>query len=88
MLVDFWGEGCPPCAMMAPVIDRLAERFAGRAHVAKVDVGEAPGIAAEFGVMAVPTLVVIRDGEEVARHVGPLPDGPLARFLDEELQRP
>lgn len=87
MLVDFWGHGCSPCDMLAPVIERLADRFAGRARVAKVNVEDAPGITAEFGVFSIPTLVIIRDGEEVARHMGPLPDTPLARFLEEELQR-
>ena len=71
VLVDFWAAWCPPCRMLGPVIDRVADAHAGDdAVVAKVDVDVAPGLAARYGVASIPTVVVFRDGAEIDRIVG------------------
>ena len=75
-LVDFWAPWCAPCRMMAPALEELAERLDGRATVAKVNVEEAPHLAAAFQISAIPALVVLRDGREVKRLVG-LQPGPV-----------
>lgn len=69
-LVDFWADWCGPCKMQAPVIDELGEKYEGKVTVAKLNVDDEPSIAARFGVMSIPTLIVYREGEEVTRRVG------------------
>lgn len=69
-LVDFWAEWCGPCRALAPTLDRLASDFDGRAKVAKVDVDANPDLASRFGVQSIPTLVFLKDGEEIERVVG------------------
>ena len=64
-LVDFWADWCGPCKMQAPVIDELGEKYEGKVTVAKLNVDDEPSIAARFGVMSIPTLIVFRDGKEI-----------------------
>ena len=69
-MVDFWGDDCAPCKVIAPVIDELANDYAGRVNIAKVKVEEAPETAASYGVRGVPTVVFIENGEEKTRMMG------------------
>lgn len=69
-LVDFWATWCGPCKMQGPIIDQLGDQYQGKFTVAKLDVDQNPSIAARYGVMSIPTLIVYRDGEEVTRRVG------------------
>ena len=70
VLIDFFAEWCGPCKMMAPVIDEVARDYAGRLKVVKVDVDESGETAARFGVTAMPTFVVVKDGKETFRRIG------------------
>ncbi len=70
MLVDFYAPWCGPCKMLAPVLDKLAQEFAGRAKVVKVNVDDAPGLAAEFGITGVPTMMFFKGSLLVDRVVG------------------
>ena len=70
VLVDFWATWCGPCRMLAPTIAKIAEEQEGIIKVGKVDVDEEPGIAARFNIFSIPTIIVFKDGKEVARTVG------------------
>jgi thioredoxin 1 len=65
VLVDFWSEGCGPCRMLAPVLEELAAEQAGKAVIAKVNIGESPELAARFSITAVPTLIFFRNSQAV-----------------------
>lgn len=69
-LVDFWAEWCGPCRMIAPYIEQIAEEYADKAVVVKVDVDNCPDTAARFGIRNIPTLLFIKNGEVVDKHVG------------------
>ena len=70
VLVDFWAQWCGPCLMLAPTIDELAETFAGRAKVGKVDVDACGALASMYAVQNIPTVVLFHGGEAVERIVG------------------
>ena len=69
-LIDFWAPWCGPCRMTGPQVEAAAEELDGKASFFKVNVDDNPGLARQFGVMSIPTLIVLQDGEEAARMVG------------------
>ena len=70
VLVDFWAEWCQPCLMLAPTIDELANDFAGRVKVGKVNVDSAEALAGQYGVQNIPTVVLFDGGDAVEKVVG------------------
>jgi thioredoxin 1 len=70
VLVDFYSPYCPPCHRLAPIVDKLAEDYKGRAVVVKVDVQKLPQVAQKFGVYGTPTVIILQNGQEVTRSVG------------------
>ena len=70
VLVDFGATWCGPCKVLAPIVEKLADETVGKYKVCKVEIDEAPGIAAKFGVRGVPTVIVFKDGERKGQHVG------------------
>ncbi|MEM4576750.1 MAG: thioredoxin [Candidatus Nezhaarchaeales archaeon] len=74
VLVDFWAEWCAPCRLLSPIIDKLAEKYSGKVIFAKVNVDECPDLAEEFEIMAIPTLVLFVNGNEMERVVGLVPE--------------
>ena len=82
-LVDLFSDRCPPCRMLAPTISSLADRYTGKVAVCKVNLDRAPAIAREYRVMAIPTVLIIKDGKEMNRLVGLRPESEYANQLDE-----
>ena len=82
VLVDFWAPWCGPCRAMAPVLDRTAAQRATVLRVAKVNTDEQPQLAGRFGIRSIPTLILFREGRELARQSGAVDAGTLARWLD------
>jgi len=70
VLVDFWAEWCGPCKMMAPVIEQIAEEYSGKLKVCKVNTENSQNSAIKYGITAIPTLILFKNGEEVERLVG------------------
>ena len=85
VLVDLWAVWCAPCRQVSPVLARLAHERAGQLKLVKVDVDKAPGLSARYDVQAVPTLLVLRGGEVVARQAGAAPANILSEWLDRAL---
>lgn len=83
VLVDLWATWCGPCKMVAPILASVAAERAGTLKVVKVDVDKNPRTQRRFEAMSIPTLVLMRDGEEVARQVGALNKAQLNRWLDQ-----
>lgn len=69
-VVDFWAEWCGPCRMVAPVIEELSKEYDGKAVVGKLDVDNNPGVSMKYGVRSIPTILFLKDGEVVDKHVG------------------
>lgn len=81
VLLDLWAPWCGPCRLIAPGVAQAAHELAGRLKVVKVDVDEAPSVSARFAVQGIPTLLVLRDGQPVARQVGALPPDRLLAWV-------
>jgi thioredoxin 1 len=85
VLVDFWAEWCGPCRMIAPIVEELSVDYAGKAKIAKCDVDANPGVAGEFGIRSIPTLLIFKNGQVVDKLVGALPKNQIAARIDAQL---
>lgn len=82
VLVDFWATWCGPCRMLAPVVEELATEQQDKLIVGKVDVDNCPDLAQKFGVMSIPTLILFKDGQPVAKSVGYMPKSELEQMVE------
>ena len=81
VLIDFWAPWCGPCRMMGPIIEQLAEEYEGKAKVGKVNVDEEGELSQAFGVMSIPTIVLVKDGKVVRQAVGARPKAEVEAML-------
>jgi thioredoxin 1 len=82
VLVDYWAEWCGPCKMIGPVVEESATRYADRLSVVKLNVDQNPATPTRFHVRGIPTLMLFKDGQPVATHVGSLSKGQLQAFVE------
>ena len=81
VLIDFWAPWCGPCQMMGPIIEQLAEEYEGKAKVGKVNVDQEGELSQAFGVMSIPTIVLVKDGKIVKQAVGARPKAEVEAML-------
>ena len=82
VLIDFWASWCGPCRMVSPIVDEIAEESPAGVKVCKVNVDEEPGLAAQFAVNTIPTLIFSKDGTLTGRTVGFRPKAELLELID------
>jgi thioredoxin 1 len=82
VLVDFWAQWCGPCKMIAPVLDELAEEYAGKLQICKLDVDANPATAPKYNVKGIPTLIIFKNGNVEAKKVGAMSKSQLAAFIE------
>ena len=84
VLVDFWAPWCGPCKMQTPILEKVAVAVGDKAVIAKVNVDEAPDLAAKFGIRSIPTLVLLKDGENKQQFVGLQQEAALVSAIEAE----
>ena len=85
VLLDFWAEWCGPCKMLSPILDQLADEYAGKAVIAKLNIDENPNTPPQFGIRGIPTLMIFKGGAVEATKVGGASKADLVKFLDDNL---
>lgn len=85
VLVDFWAEWCGPCKMIAPILDDVADEYAGKVTIAKLNVDQNNASPAKYGVRGIPTLLIFKNGELADTKVGALSKTQLKEFIDAQL---
>jgi thioredoxin 1 len=86
VLADFWAEWCPPCHVIAPILEEIAKEYKGRLKVAKLNVDDNPITTSRFGVMSIPTLILFKGGREAERLVGAMPKEKLVEKIKPHLK--
>jgi len=82
VLLDFWAPWCGPCRAVSPLLERVARSRAGHLKLVKINTDEEPALAQRFGVQGIPLMVLLRDGTEIDRRVGALPERALEQWLE------
>lgn len=82
VLVDFYADWCPPCQMIAPSLEALAEEFSGKAKIVKINVDENPLVSMRYGIRNIPALITFKNGEQLDRTAGAMPKSQLASLIE------
>ncbi|HJL57362.1 MAG: thioredoxin TrxA [Arenicellales bacterium] len=85
VLIDYWAEWCGPCKMIAPVLAELADEYADKVQIAKLNIDDNPVTPPKYGIRGIPTLMLFKNGEVEATKVGAVSKAQLAVFLDENI---
>ena len=86
LVVDFWATWCGPCKMISPIIEQLAEQYAGKIVFGKVNVDENPHISQRFGIQSIPTLMIVKEGQVIDVMIGALPKGQIENRIEQYIR--
>ena len=81
IIVDFWADWCGPCRIIAPILEKIAEEFAGKVTIGKVNVDQEGSIAQNYNIRSIPTLIFFKNGQEEKRTIGVMPKNEIAGIL-------
>lgn len=85
VLVDFWAPWCGPCRMLSPVVEKVAQKFAGKAKFVKMNTDENPSLAGHYGISGIPCLILFKGGQAVDRIVGYVPENTIATMVSKHI---
>lgn len=85
VLIDFWAEWCGPCRMLAPILDQLSEEMGAKIKIVKMNIDENPETPSKFGVRGIPTMLLFKEGKQVATKVGVQPKNVLQEWINSSL---
>ena len=85
VLVDFWAEWCGPCRMLSPILDQLSEEMDGKVKIVKMNIDENPETPSKFGVRGIPTMLLFKEGKQIATKVGVQPKNALQEWINSSL---
>ena len=86
LVVDFWAAWCGPCKMISPIIEQLAEQYAGKIVFGKINVDANPHISQRFGIQSIPTLMIVKEGQVIDVMIGALPKGQIENRIEQHIQ--
>jgi thioredoxin 1 len=85
VIIDFWAEWCGPCRMLAPILDQLSEEMEGKLKIVKMNIDENPETPSKFGVRGIPTMLLFKEGKQIATKVGVQPKNVLQEWINSSL---
>lgn len=85
VVVDFWAEWCGPCKQIGPALEEISEEMSGKVKITKINIDENPDTPGKYGVRAIPTLMIFKNGELAATQTGALPKGRLVEWINQSI---
>jgi thioredoxin 1 len=85
VMIDFWAEWCGPCRMLSPILDQLSEEMDGKVKIVKMNIDENPETPSKFGVRGIPTMLLFKEGKQIATKVGVQPKNALQEWINSSL---
>ena len=85
VIIDFWAEWCGPCRMLSPILDQLSEEMEGKVKIVKMNIDENPETPSKFGVRGIPTMLLFKEGKQIATKVGVQPKNALQEWINSSL---
>ena len=86
VLIDFWAEWCGPCKMLTPILEELSKELVGKVKIVKMDIEQNPNIPSSLGIRAIPTMILFKDGKQLATKTGLFPKNAIEEWIDSSIK--